>query len=335
MIVNRDIDGLVSALMLSEVTGWKIGAITWAKKILVHPDFADVNDLLSAKPYAVDLYSSQLPSLSNHMQFVGADSLSANANLKDLVRDYDNEVAKRGAHLDTFAFVPSIWAGSQAANPDDTDPKSRRYRYPMGSAQLLLALLESIGEAPTIRDLQYTPTLIAHCDGALETAVTAGYNVLPWIDMLTAAAGIQSWTAHNRSALLSNGPDAYNGLVRSLHAESPDIARDLTLEWNLSGVGDRRVHRNVVEWLMRENGWADPFMPGTGGSDGLSFYYTFRARTNWRVFDLIGDYLAVDDSSLISRGAQGVADDLAAALASVNTGAYQRGETTLFWNTTT
>jgi hypothetical protein len=339
IIANRDIDGLVCATLLSQATGWKIAAVVWAGRGYLHPEFEDFDELVACGAVGADIYSPRFPSFSNHMQLLGGDWLTDDVAKQDVINEHDREIAQAATQRETYAFAPSIWAGSQAGNWDDADVHSRRYRYPMGSSQFTLALLESLGVGPTFRDLYYSPHLVAHCDGALETAVTAGYNVLPWLDTLAAVAGLGSWTAHIRSALNNGGPDVFARLVRSLHGENAAVAECLTLDWNLSGAGKASVHKAVVAWLIAENGWDDPFLPVPAGyqrgafrESGLDGYYTYRARKPWREVNLAGDHLVLDAASIQMTPLGTLEAQLAEVRASVHTAAYQRDSVTLLWN---
>lgn len=338
IICNRDIDGLVSSTLLSQATGWKIAAVVWAGQAYLHPVFDTLDELVDCGAVGVDIYSPRFPSISNHMQLLGGAGLTSDHTKRAMIEQHDSELRRLAGERETFAFVPSIWSGSMASVSDDSDVHSRRYRYPLGSAQATLALLESVDRAPKIRDLYYTPYLIAHCDGALETAVTAGYNVLPWFDMLATGAGLGSWTTHIRNSLLAGGPDVFARLVRSLHGEN-SVASALTLDWNLKGAGKPAVHRSVVEWLIAENAWDDPFLPvapayqkGVVRTTGLAGYYTPRARRAWRTVPLHTDQLVLDQANITSVSAVDLEGKLHEARSSIHTAVYQRDSVSLVWN---
>src|SRR4051794_25695622 len=68
-IMSGDIDGLVTAMLLADALGWKVGAIVHRpERILVHADFPGLTDLIFSDeviPFGVDIFSFLFSSISN------------------------------------------------------------------------------------------------------------------------------------------------------------------------------------------------------------------------------------------------------------------------------
>src|SRR5689334_15761862 len=74
LIINADIDGLVSAQMLSAVSGWNVGAVIERDgRIRTHPSVGTAAALLAGgDAFGVDVFSPLMPSVSNHPVHYGS-----------------------------------------------------------------------------------------------------------------------------------------------------------------------------------------------------------------------------------------------------------------------
>ena len=108
----------------------------------------------------------------------------------------------------------------------------------------------------------------------------------------------------------------------------------MTLEWNLSGADKPAVHKTIVQWLMDENGWDDPFLPVSdpGRSTGLDGYYLFGKRRLWLELPLATGALGLSRADLVGVAPTALQQSLKAARSSVHTAVYQRDSVSLLWN---
>ena len=109
MIISGDIDGIVSAAMLARVApDWRgVAIIVKSGRVLVHPDFADG---LNVKDFfGVDVFSTYLDNVSNHVSLWGSKRPAARADAFAIAAAYDSEVQRRSQGK--LLATPSLWAG--------------------------------------------------------------------------------------------------------------------------------------------------------------------------------------------------------------------------------
>ena len=140
------------------------------------------------------------------------------------------------------------------------------YKYPLGTAQLLLAVLEAAGFNPKIYDRQYLPWLIANCDGGVDTIRTYAWNAETWWSALAAAVGPASHSEAIYRMVTSQRPNEFLDMDRRLRYDEPERAKFLSTKWNL--VSSSAEALTAVGGLISDlSGWPDPFL---GGSSGVS-----------------------------------------------------------------
>lgn len=268
MVVDGDIDGLLSAAMLASVTGrvgdetrWDVVALAVSegntRKLLVHPS------VKTARPdnlFGLDVFSLDFDNVSNHVVSYGPHGLTVPA-VRDAFDEWDTSV--RSAASRHLLAVPSIWADTRAGTDEAKDPRGKKYKYPLGTAQILLALLEVAGCPPRFYDRQYLPLLIANCDGGVTSYVDHAYNVGIWWSILAGAVGPASLTEMVFAGVTRmrtlDLQDAYNRLVRETTSSGqPPLLNE---KWSLANqTRDNLVQ--VVEWLAALTGWGDPIRDG-------------------------------------------------------------------------
>ena len=265
LIVSGDIDGLASATMLarSAPPGWRATAlIVKSGEVLLHPAFVDATDL--SQCFGVDVYSTYIDNVSNHVSLWGNKRANSNADALAIANCYDAEVRRRAGQ--TLLGTPSLWAGIQgsygeAAGQFDT----AGYRYPLGTAHVMLALLESIGRSPKLFDREYLPWLVANCDGGLKTIRDYPYNVPLWWSSLAAAVGPASLSEAIYQTAARQAPIEFVDAVNRLRAESHLVdgapAQHLNDDWNLRSQSVEAITA-VTRWISSISGWPDPFLGG-------------------------------------------------------------------------
>ena len=168
VVASGDIDGLVSATMLASVTkSWDVVASSMqSRQWLVHPFLTSTGspgpDLFAGQAekhpgdlFGVDLFSVQFDNVSNHVVEYGTEKLQ-NPEVRAAFNDWDEAV--RDAATTRLLAVPGIWANPPGGQESLDTPTSSRYKYPFGTAQILLAMLESSGHPPRALR-QNVPTL--------------------------------------------------------------------------------------------------------------------------------------------------------------------------------
>ena len=283
MFVSADIDGIVSAAMLASVApGFEIVAFsqessTW----LVHPAVASAvpNDL-----FGVDMFSVAHDNVSNHVVTWGQKQLRIPAVLLSFLA-WDGVVAAQAGRR--LLAVPAIWAKTQAGYEEAGRPDSANYKYPLGTAQLLLAMLEASGHAPKFYDRTYLPWLVANCDGGVESYTRYANNARVWWPVMAGAVGPGSMTEQIFRMVDTARPhdflDAVHRLDRERQASSKQ--RWLNDKWNLHNTS-ARVIKDTLGWLTELTGWRDPVRGGIGALDtwvslpavaSAQVYYTGKA----------------------------------------------------------
>jgi hypothetical protein len=282
MLMSGDIDGLVSAGMLARAApGWYVGAlIVKSGRVLIHPELVDalsVTDL-----FGVDVFSTYMDNVSNHVALWGTKRPGGNTEAFAAARAYDLEVQRRASNY--LLATPSLWAGMEGSHHEaGKRPTGAGYRYPLGTAHILLALLESSDASPRIFDREYLPWLIANCDGGLKTIRDYAYNVPMWWGCLGAVVGPASLTESLYQLAANQRPTEFGDVVNRLRAEGGTAAAHLDDNWNLRGqsAGDFAA---VIAWITSISGWPDPIL---GGADQLHA---------WPIVDL------VDHGHLLTSG---------------------------------
>ena len=258
IVTSGDIDGLVSSAMLCSVLpDWKVVAVIFdSQEIWVAPSVDKrPDDLLG-----VDVFSLECHNISNHIQFYGSRKLKQPDKLKAF-QAWDNAVT-REAKTRIFAN-PNVWAGIEACYEDSDHHKSAKYKYPLGTAQILLALMEIIGLPPKFYDRRYLPWLVANCDGGISTFSNHGYNADVWWPTLAAAVGPGSLSESLYRRVAEMRPQDFRSEVNSLAREFHSAGTHLFLDdkWRLKGTFPK-VWMQAIEWLIDLTGWHDPLLGG-------------------------------------------------------------------------
>jgi hypothetical protein len=269
MLVSGDIDGLVSAAMLRQAApAWDaVALIVKSGTVYLHPDVVDNLDLSAC--FGVDVYSTYIDNVSNHVALWGDKRPAGSTDAAAAARAYDEEVRRRAEA--TLLASPSLWAGIQGSYADEPQrPRAASYRYPLGTAHILLAMLEAVDRSPKMFDREYLPWLVANCDGGLKTIRDYPYNVPMWWSCLAAAVGPASLSEQVYQVAATQRPTEFVDTVNRLRAEGSHAkgtpAAHLDDNWNLrtQSLGDITP---VVRWISSLSGWPDPFR---GGAEGLS-----------------------------------------------------------------
>jgi hypothetical protein len=271
MVVSADIDGLVSAAMLAAVApGWQtVALVVKSDRIWLHPDLADGEVDLS-RLFGVDVFSTYMDNVSNHTALWGGKRPAGDADAFAAAQAYDQELLRRGQHR-LFAN-PSLWAGIEGSYPSEAwRPTSAAYRYPLGTAQILLALLEAGGRSPRLFDREYLPYLVANADGGLRSIREYPYNVPLWWSCMAAAVGPASLSEQLYQLASTQRPTEFVDVANRLRAHSgPNgVARHLTDDWNVRGQPGDPLSGvpPVLDWLTGLSGWPDPLR---GGAENLA-----------------------------------------------------------------
>ena len=262
MAASADIDGLVSATMLASVApGWEVVAFqVQSATVLVHPSVA------AAMPpdlVAVDLFSVDHHSISNHVVKYGSRKLQLKG-LRTAFEVWDATVDAAG-HTRLQA-VPAIWADTQGAYEDADRPTSSKYKYPFGTAQILLAMLEASGHPPKFFDRHYLPWLVANCDGGVSTYTKYAWNARVWWPVMAGAVGPASLTEQVFRLVDGMRPHDFADTVNALDRERAANGEQAWLDdnWNLANPATATIER-ALKWLCDLTGWRDPVRGGVGG----------------------------------------------------------------------
>jgi hypothetical protein len=264
LITQIDIDGIVSAMMLSKVSEWKIAAAvidSAGKRVMrVHPSYNSALDIISDGAFGVDVFSTLFPNASNHPVLWGTRKLRGDPVNGAIAAAYDAEVKRRSAH--NLFLNPSVWVEIQTGHlTRKALPTALPYKYPLGTAQILLAALEIAGLSPKMFDREFLPYLLANCDGGLETIRKFPWNVPMWWSAIAAAAGPASLSEHIFQLAMNQRPDEFLGVTYKLGYQNQSVANALTSTWNLTHK-DAATLQTVVHWVEDLSGWPDPFLGG-------------------------------------------------------------------------
>lgn len=259
MAVSGDIDGLVSATMLGSVAAdWEIVAFQLgSSSMLVHPSVAGG---VPADTVAVDLFSIGHDSISNHVVKYGTLKLQL-PGLRAAFAAWDAAVDTAG--MTKLQAVPAIWAGTEGSREGAEQPTSSKYKYPFGSAQILLAMLEASGHAPKFFDRRFLPWLIANCDGGVSTYTSYPWNARVWWPVMAGAVGPASLTEQVFRLVDGMRPHEFVDAVNALDRERAAAKEELWLDdqWRLVNTATPTIVR-AIEWLCELTGWRDPVRGG-------------------------------------------------------------------------
>lgn len=274
LIANADIDGLVSAQMLSAATGWQVGALIDRNgDIRVHPQFAHATALIeTGSPFGVDLFSPLFPSISNHPVFFGTTSRTP-SSVRGSLESFDHTMR---AGVETHHSLNlSAWVGIGATFGSRV-PHGLPYKYPLGTAQLLLAVLEASGLNPKLYDRQYLPWLIANCDGGVDTIRTYAWNAETWWSALAAVVGPSSHSEALYRMVTNQRPNEFLDMDRRLRYDEPERSKYLSTKWNLTSSSGPALEA-VAGLISDLSGWPDPFI---GGAKELARWSVTRPTRN-------------------------------------------------------
>ena len=265
MIISGDIDGVVSAAMLASVApGWEVVAIlSQSHRLILHPSVATAptpEDL-----FGVDVFSIQFDNVSNHVVKFGPKKVQID-EIREAFQEWDRAVDV--ASTERLLAVPALWAETVACYEDANRAHSAKYKYPLGTAQLLLALLEAAGRPPHFYDRNYLPWLIANCDGGVSSYSKYAYNTSVWWPTLAGAVGPASLSEQVFQRVATMRPhdfiDAVNRLDRERQASGhPAWLND---DWNLIDQSSACLMR-TFKWIFELTGWEDCIR---GGVDHLT-----------------------------------------------------------------
>jgi hypothetical protein len=258
VVISGDVDGSVAH-------NCKVVAVVNNKdrEIYVHPNFAEKrpDNLLG-----LDVFSPDFDNVSNHIVLFGDKRLSVPPVLKAF-NEWDQKVLNSAADPNRLMAVPGIAGHTQAGYSDAEKIDSSKYKYPLGTAQWLLALLEAIGKSPKFYERQYLPWLIANCDGGVSSYRDYGYNVEIWWSTMAAAVGAMSQSEMIYSMIRNMRPLDYVNTVHQLqrefqHAGEPIFDDKLNLRNSrITGISES------FKWLHDISGWSDPVY---GSIDSMS-----------------------------------------------------------------
>lgn len=319
MMVSADIDGLVSATMLGsvapdfEVVALSVGSSSW----LVHPSVQTAPPL---DLFGVDVFSANHDNVSNHVVKWG-DKQSKLLPVRQAFQRWDALVDSMGAQR--LLAVPALWAGTQGGREEPGRPDSSTYKYPFGTAQILLAMLEVSGNAPKFFDRTYLPWLVANCDGGVATYAKYADNSRVWWPVMAGAVGPGSLTEQIFDLVDRSRPHDFLDAVHRLDRERPSgVPPFLNDKWNVVGGTAPTVPTlmNLLTWLTDTTGWRDPVR---GGIAGLNQWVSVKPATSGLVY-----YTSVGPSALLAKNDPVAAASLIdAASSALNANFYQGGQT--------
>lgn len=277
MAVSADIDGVVSAAMLASVaTRWEaVAFMVRSGSLLLHPSVASK---MPPDLVAVDLFSLHHDSISNHVVKYGAKKPRL-ARLRAAWQGWD--AAVDAAASQRLLAVPSIWAGTHACYADADRPTSAKYKYPLGTAQILLAMLEAAGHPPKFYDRDYLPWLVANCDGGVSAYTAHAYNARVWWPVMAGAVGPASLTEQIFRMVDGMRPHDFLDKVTALDRERQAGGEPPWLDekWNLADSSAVTLAR-ALHWLCGLTGWPDPVR---GGIESLPTWHQVKTRGGGKV----------------------------------------------------
>lgn len=260
MVAGSDIDGVVSAMMLASVSEWRVAAFVMRNgSVRVAAGCEDLPTLTQRSDvYGVDVFSPLFPSVSNHPVLFGAAPRARRDWLRTALEEFDSFILQRCTELGSINL--SIWAGI-AARLDAQFPQGFPYKYPLGTAQVLLAVLELCGQGPRFYDRQYLPWLVADCDGGLDSIREYHWNVELWWSALAAVVGPASLSEAVYRLALNQRATEFVDVDLRLRRDYRSQASALDANWNLIS-SDLDTIVKAVELIRAMSGWPDPFLGG-------------------------------------------------------------------------
>lgn len=269
IVANADIDGLVSSMMVGAVADWRIGVLVDKDSYHVYPSLVEAvqDDIGSVDAVGIDVYSTRFPNVSNHPVLFGG--VASDQPWGRAVAGHDQRI--HAAALQHAFLNPSLWVGV-SARLGSAHAQGFDYKYPLGTAQILLAVLESLGLSPRFFDRQYLPWLVANCDGGIETIRAYAWNAETWWSALAAAVGPASNSESLYRLATTQRPSEFLDADRRLRWEEPARSKFLNSKWNLVS-SDPQALSTIVSWITDLSGWPDPFM---GGADSLDTWVQVR-----------------------------------------------------------
>lgn len=262
VIAGSDIDGLVSAMMAASVADWKIGAlVVRSQTILVAPELGDIAAIIGrGAVIGLDVFSPLFPSVSNHPLLFGTTDRMRRQWLGQELAAFDAFIVDRCRALNSINL--STWVGIEARLGPDK-PNGLPYKYPLGTAQVLLAALELAGRAPRFYDRQYLPWLVANCDGGVDTIRQYPWNVEGWWSALAAVVGPASQSEALYRLVTDQRPTQFIDVDRRLRYDEPERSKALNSRWNLASRSVADIS-TAVGLIADLSGWPDPFLGGVG-----------------------------------------------------------------------
>lgn len=257
LLVNADIDGLLSAAMLASVAPrWRIAAFTDNVTLIAPPSMTAIPE----DTFGVDLFSPNFDNVSNHVVLYGRKKV-VSLPLREALGQWDKTVMRAWGSR-TFV-VPSLWVGSEAGYEDAGREYSAKYKYPFGSAQITLAMLEAVGRPPKFFDRTFLPWLVANADGGATSLQEFAYNTTVWWSSMAAVVGQASITERIYQRVDDMRPldlrAAINGLSRERAAEGKrQVLKD---NWKLTGQSILHL-QEAIRWLCDLTVWPDPVRGG-------------------------------------------------------------------------
>lgn len=268
VIAGADIDGILSAMMVGSVAPWRVAGLVMPNgSVLLATGYEDLSGLLDRSDvFGIDVYSTRFPSVSNHPVLFGAKSRTRPDWLRAALAEFDSYVQKQTAQMGSLNL--SIWAGI-GARLDETSPRGYPYKYPLGTAQFLLALLELVGRPPRFYDREYLPWLVADCDGGLDSIREYHWNVEMWWSALAAVAGPASLSESIFQLATNQRATQFVDVDLRLRRDYGQRADALNSDWNLSSETAPTIA--AAASLIRDiSGWPDPFV---GGAEGIATWH--------------------------------------------------------------
>lgn len=260
IIAGSDIDGLLSAMMLGAVSDWRVAALVMPSgSVLLAPGHEDLPSLTRrSEVFGVDVFSPLFPSVSNHPVLFGTSPRTRPDWLRDALEGFDRFIDESSARFGSINL--SIWAGI-GARLDERSPRGYPYKYPLGTAQLLLAVLELAGRPPRFYDREYLPWLVADCDGGLDSIREYHWNVELWWSALAAVVGPASLSEALYQLAINQRATQFVDVDLRLRRDYGERAEALNPDWNLASESPATVAA-AAELIRDLSGWPDPFIGG-------------------------------------------------------------------------
>lgn len=260
LIAGSDIDGIVASMMLASVSDWRVAALVMRDgSVRIAPGFKSPSALVQrADVFGVDVFSPLFPSVSNHPVLFGSAPRAKRDWLWNALAAFDSFIEKRCADMASISL--SAWAGI-GARLEAQSARGFPYKYPLGTAQILLAVLELCRRAPRFYDRQYLPWLVADCDGGLDSIREYHWNVELWWSALAAVVGPASLSESVFQLAENQRATQFVDVDLRLRRDYGDRARVLDADWNIAR-SDLETIGGAIELVRSMSGWPDPLIGG-------------------------------------------------------------------------